>query len=474
METTDRFANNRFYSARFGQLGQVWDASPALRRLRLELDRPEVAANMRNYKYSVSPWPVIISAERVAEFEHLIAALPALYLKAIRIFFGADSGAFARYLNEPAVIHEILLRTTADPGQMLNRHDVLYSKGQLKLLEVNAGATIGGWQLSWIETQFREVLASGPETARWALDYRNMIDAMFGSLFAAIARQRPAGGTTGNILVLATGATPEQQEAELKPFASRFARMRPAHWPRGRMVICADLARVVFDSSGAVTCEGERMDAVLMLTPEGVGIDHAVQMRLVSAHLAGQVVMPDSPLYTVYGNKTLMALLHEPGLAPHLDAGERALIERHIPFTARMGASSVQWRGRDWPLERLLLAHKDDFVIKKSHSLQGRDVHIGKFCGDAEWAEVVERLLGVDDWLAQEFCPADTAVAPDAGGELSEWSFIWGIFDAGGRYGGAFVRGMPVARRQGVINSATGAVEFPVFEEAAKKNKVTL
>ncbi|WP_323145099.1 hypothetical protein [Massilia phyllosphaerae] len=473
METTDRFANNRFYSARFQQLGHEWDANPALRRLRLELNRPAVAECMRDYPYAVSPWPVIISAERVAEFEHLIARLPALYLKAIRIMFGSDADAFALYLNEPAVIHEILLSTQADPRQMLNRHDVLYANGQLKLIEVNAGSTIGGWQLSWIEPQFREILASGAATARWALDYRNMVDTMFTGLFDAIARQQPGGGT-GNILLLVAGAVQEEQEARLAPFGGAFVRMRPKRWPRGRMVICTDVAHVAFDGDGTVSHEGERMDAVLLLSPEGTIIDPTIQLRLTSAHLAGRVVMPDSPLYTLFGNKALMALLHEPVLAPHLDAGERALVERHIPFTARMGATSVQWRGRAWALRTLLLAHKDDFVIKKSHSLQGRDVHVGKFCGDDEWAAVVERELGAQDWLAQEYCGADTVVAPDAHGELSDWTFIWGIFDAGGRYGGAFVRGMPVNNRRGVINSATGAVEFPVFEEAAKKNKVTL
>lgn len=469
--STQRFENNHHYSPRYAQLADIWAAAPALRQLqKLDLNADEVHECARGYRYQVAGWPVIISATRVAEFEHLITRLPALYRKAMLEFFGDDAAAFADYLQVPAVTHAILASVPFEPRTLLNRHDVLFSGGELKVIEVNAGSTIGGWQLGWLESMLRAVLAQGGETARWSLAYRNVIDSMIKAVLAAVALLDSPGA--GNVLLM---TAPHADFGPLVPaFHEACARLRPAALAQGALLVSGDPGELSFGADGSVWCRGVRIEAVMLLMQEGEQLPQALQLRMVAASLAGHIVMPDSPLGTIYGNKSLMALLHEPALAPRLTPEERALVARHIPFTTRLRSSTLAWRGQEWALRELLVAHKDDFVIKKSHSLQGRHVYVGKFCSTAEWQAAIDAWFGVPDWLAQQFFPADHITAPDGTGEMIDWSFVWGIFDTGQRYGGAFVRGMPARNGKGVINSATGATEFAVFEETARKNKVTL
>ncbi|MES2316845.1 MAG: hypothetical protein V4631_05060 [Pseudomonadota bacterium] len=464
------YENNHFYSPRYSQLAELWAREETLRKLQIDFDSPDLHTCAQDYEYPVAGWPVIISAARVAEFENLVGRLPALFRKAMQLYFGDDAAAFADYLQVPAVTHAILAAAPFEPRGLLNRHDLLFAQGELKLIEVNAGSTIGGWQLDYLESMLRAVLAQGGETARWSLYYRNVIDAMIKAIFGAIALLRaPAGG---NVL-LVTGDLADL--GQLVPaLREAFARLRPTALSGGALLVCDDHSEISFGVDGTAWCQGLRVDAVMLLMREGEEVKPALNLRLVSAHMAGHLVMPDSPLCTIYGNKTLMALVHEPALAPLLSAEERDLVARNIPYTTRLRESTLEWAGEQWSLRPLLLARKDDFVIKKSHSLQGRDVYIGKYCTSGEWNDVVERLFGEPDWLAQQFFPADHTTAPDAQGEMIDWAFVWGVFDAGQRYGGAFVRGMPVRNGKGVINSAQGATEYAVFEEMARKNKVTI
>jgi uncharacterized circularly permuted ATP-grasp superfamily protein len=153
-------------------------------------------------------------------------------------------------------------------------------------------------------------------------------------------------------------------------------------------------------------------------------------------------------------------------MATRLSAEENDFIRRHIPFSARLQNEEVRWQGRRMRMDDLLSEYKDGLVIKKAHSFQGKDVHIGKFTSEEDWSGLIARLNGDSDWLVQEYCAADLVRAPDCAGKLTDYAAVWGIFDTGNSYGGAFVRGMAAGRGAGVINSAQGAVEFPVFVES--------
>ena len=468
MERFDASLHNAFYSGRYQELTRLLGQQKTMRNRKLNLQAADVEPCMQIYPYALSAWPVIISDERIAEFDDFISRLPALYLKAIKCMFGDDAAAFTRYLLEPTELHSLLMDTPLDVTQMFNRHDVLYSQGNLKLLEVNSGTTIGGWQPGLVEIQFRQVLKEFPATADWDLHHRSVMDNLFKIVYAQMQRLNPAADNLNILLLLMLSDEERHLAAEWCSLLELIFQRAIGSFPKcGKLVLFTDLERVEFPESGEVRFDGQQFDAILLPAPQYLTAHETVLKQLTRAHCARRIVMPDCELYTVFGNKMLMALLHEPALEPHLSAHELDFIARHIPFTTPMQEKTLRWGGKESLLSDLLSSCKQDFVIKKSHSMQGRDVYVGKFIEQAEWDAIIQRHLGVEDWLAQQYCQADLALAVDASGELNTHAFIWGIFDGGARYSGAFVRGMATGPGNGVINSATGAVEFSVFEEVA-------
>lgn len=467
MDTMNRHPS---YSQRNEQLLSLLEQHAPMRAQGIAFDTPGLPDYLCNYGYRVGAWPVIIDAARIAEFEGFIRALPALYLKAMRLMFPDDAQAFADYLNVPALMHELVHQAEPDLRQALHRHDMLYSDGVLKLIEVNAGSTIGGWQADWLQPLLRSNLAAFADTASWHLAYRPVLDGMFGATLAAVAALRPA--RRGRVAFFSQNAPSEAGLEQL--YLDTFAAVLPGALAARELVFFDRIDALGFGADNAVLLDGQPVDAVLLSLPEHMAAPIPLLMRLMAAQLSGKIVMSDSPLLTLLGNKLLMALLHEPALAPLLTAPERALVARHIPFSARLRDGNVSWRGAATDLRGLLLAQQRQFVIKKAHSLQGRDVHIGKDYTAGDWRALVDARLNQQDWLAQQFCPADLDRAPDSTGQMADHAFIWGIFDSGQRYGGAFVRAMPAAQGQGVINSATGAIEFAVFEETARQHRISL
>lgn len=146
MRSQNWAGGNYFYSERFWNLTCWLDDAPDRRLNRLRLDGEDVSSAVRNLPYSVSAWLVILSAECVKEFETFIRGLPALLPKAMTAVFGTASASFSRYLNVPPLVHAVLLESRFDSEELLFRHDVLFSRGELKLIEVNAVTFVGGWQ----------------------------------------------------------------------------------------------------------------------------------------------------------------------------------------------------------------------------------------------------------------------------------------------------------------------------------------
>ncbi|MYM84906.1 hypothetical protein GTP44_23530 [Duganella sp. FT50W] len=464
MNQIDKFKNNRFYSAQFAQLMQQLEERPAT--------FGNAGSNGYEDLYQVASWPFIISRERVAHFDRFIGRLHDIYWKAIQIFFAGDAEKFSQYLNVPALAYTILQEYGCDRSQILGRHDILFCNGQLKLIEVNSGSSIGGWQTGVFEAELRSLLASVDLAATGEIRHRNAMESMFSSLLDAISQQQ-AAQAEANILLF--GIEDDVWQAEI---SSRFALVAQDRSRRGvrpgKLLFASDWSQIRFSHSGKVCVGSEAVDAILLVHAENNVIPPVIQMKLTSAHLANKLVMPDSGRSTLWGNKLLMALVHEPEVLSQLDAEERAWVREYIPFTVPLCERALAWRGTWWELSEMLKRRKDDFVIKKAHSLQGRDVFIGKFLDSETWTAIIDDHLGVSDWLAQEYCVPDMVWGPGTAGNLIEYSLIWGVFDTGGRYGGSYVRGVPAGHGNGVINAATGAARFTVFEDAVRKSRISL
>jgi hypothetical protein len=433
----------------------------------IDLSAAAIPEFLRSHRFPVSRWPIFISRNAIdAYFGPFVRALPRIAYKALRTTFGTRGEAFARYFEWPRIVYDILQHITVHPDEIIIRYDLTLSEGgDVKLLEINCGSSLGGWPLDWLQTSIRSALAQLPETAAWNTQYREVYSHIVTVLLQSIRRRQPRA-TRANIL-FHSFAEQLHAQAELRECLSAvYVRCRPPEFSSGRIFLFSDFASIQFSADGAVMFEGETMDAVVVsFLPEG-GIPDATMHGLCTAYLKNHIVFPDSPFHAILGDKRMFSLLHECSKNSRLTPEENALVERYVPWTTVLRDEDIEWRGKSSPLRSILTQHKDSFVVKKADSFGGKYVAVGKHVEQAQWEAGNAERVRAGDWIAQEFHAPGQMLAMDATSQVSAHELIWGVFAIGQTYGGAFIRACRPNECKGIINAANGATEFLVLEDS--------
>ena len=424
LQFSKSLANTESYSDYFRDLAILNANEYLLSNVEIVMCNEDVVDFMKAYEYEVSAWPFIISQNVVKKFTNLINPVVNLLYKSISMYFGNDRKSFAEYLNETEILLDLVSPQNINSRGMLIRHDVVFTNGKLRLLEINVGSTIGGWQHDWIKEIYQRLFHNNENTNDWKLSYRNILKNIFESLTTSIKSMNVRA--IGNILMCAYPANGIDLNSLKKEFKSLYRKHRVAK--SGELFFFSSFEEIIFQPNGTVVFQGQVMDAVLLTMPEDVKIPSAIYQRLTASYLSGNIIFPDNPIDTLLGNKMLLALLHEEVLRERLSRNEREFIDNYIPWTVKVFSRIVTWQGKDICLRELLRNNKEKFVLKKARSYQGKDVLVGHFMDEVEWNDCVDMSISETGWIAQEFCEPDSVIASSTNSQFSEYLPVWGIF----------------------------------------------
>jgi len=417
----------------------------------LYVERPSVPLFMRNYDYDVSRTPMLLPRTRIDQFNNVITLLPKLIDKVINRFFGNDKKHFTDYLNVHELVYEVRKATSLDFAHLTSRYDASLTNDGLQLLEINVGSNIGGWQHDFIHhLVFEEPELRGDKQC-W--QYREVLNGFFKQ--AQSIFNSDESGKVRHVLMSSSnykGQNKRNFEATLRKLIN--------HGSQGQLQLTfyEDFNDIEFSEDDKAFYDGRQIDFVIFNFSEAVdeGLN-GFMIRLCRCQKAGNLFFPDSPAYALFGNKLIFALLHEPEVLQMLEHEETHLIEQFVPWTAKFNSERLFYQGCWFPTEKLLSEHQQDLVLKKAHSMKGKDVVVGRFTQPQEWQTTYRNLSDDGDWIVQAYVDQKLD-------KLDAFEFVWGFFGFGEKYGGAFVRGS-MKNANGVINSANGATEFIVFEE---------
>lgn len=467
LEEIERKKRSRTFEGEFSRLNLLLNAeiqrNPAMRAERLRLNDPLLPSFLHTWTIKFGAWPLIADKDFARRrFTTVVEKIPPILFKAMRQYFGSDSQAFSDFYGVPAVLYDILCRQPVDPRELHARYDAVINGDGLRLLEINCTSAAGGFQLDWAEPGVSAALQRYAVSAALPIRHHSVFKTQFRSLIDAMLRrsQRPPSGN-----VLLYSFVPQPDEANLQQCMQQgYDALKPAELAAGKLIVFTDFGRFSFDANGDTRYDGELVDAVLFSFPSAVHVPEETYRRLSESYLRGRLVFPDSPIHALLDTKKQFALAHECCERGLLDAHERAIIREYIPWTARLADTEVSWRGRHLPLQQLLREQQALLVLKKAESFGGRDVILGRNTDAAEWGELVQRHLAEGGWLVQEYCAPGRILFPDPELGVVEHDLIWGIFTFGGRYGGTFMRAKAVGLSDGIVNTASGAMELLLYE----------
>ena len=149
---------------------------------------------------------------------------------------------------------------------------------------------------------------------------------------------------------------------------------------------------------------GQRIDLVYRRVLINDIVARETECRaLLDAYRSGTVCVANTLRCKIPHKKAFFAILTDERYARLFSAEERAIIQRHVPWTALVEQRDVMVDGRAVDLVPYLRSQREQFVIKPNDEYGGTGVTLGWETSEGDWDAAIARALAERErgWVAQ-------------------------------------------------------------------------
>jgi hypothetical protein len=391
------------------------------------------------------------------EYAQLVSDSTNLYSAATAIpdrMFGGDLAAFARAIgmSEPQV--QAVLRGRNGHASRLARADFYRSDEGFRLMEINVGSTMGGFDNGLLNEGFLAQPQVAAFVDKHRLTYIDTLAALVETLL--VECEIPAGTRP----MMAAADWPESFET-LGPQLHRSAAM--LH-PLGLDAHACHVGQLRV-ADGRVWLDDRVVDVVYRLwTMEDQLSDVGRPMiePILDAADRGEVKLFTPMDVRLYGNKGTLAMLSDEMNRHLLTPAEAASIDRILPWTRMLRPGPVTVNGARCDLQQYVLNQQAELVLKPTLMYSGIGVVPGWAVNADEWRQQIEAAMD-GPYLVQRRIHATPEMFPTDNG-VEPWTLVWGVYLMRAGQGGIWVRGTKGAIGS-VANMAQGATGTCCFHE---------
>ena len=178
-------------------------------------------------------------------------------------------------------------------------------------------------------------------------------------------------------------------------------------------VVC-DPRELTFEG-GVLRAEGRRIDLVyrrVLLNDILARPDDCAS--LVAAYEQRAVCVANTFRCKLPHKKAFFAVLTDPAFASLMSAGERAIVQAHVPWTRLVADVKTDRGGTMTPLLEAARRDRDRLVLKPNDEYGGTGVMLGWEASEADWDAGLQRALAdpPGTWVLQERIPVRREVFP--------------------------------------------------------------
>ncbi|HEV8210012.1 MAG TPA: hypothetical protein VGP77_07805 [Vicinamibacterales bacterium] len=169
--------------------------------------------------------------------------------------------------------------------------------------------------------------------------------------------------------------------------------------------VVSGFSRTVAAGGSGLYANGERIDLVYRRVLINDIVARETECRaLLDAYRGRSVCVANTLRCKIPHKKAFFAILTDERYSGLFSAEERAMIRRHVPWTALVEERRVTVDGRAVDLVPYLRAQREQFVIKPNDEYGGTGVTLGWETSEADWDAAIARALAerARGWVAQQ------------------------------------------------------------------------
>lgn len=368
-------------------------------------------------------------AADMADVFRALAAAPGL-------LFDGDLRQYCAALGMDERLAAFMLKGATGAPPLYGRADAYHDGAGFRMLEFNLGSELGGSDAAQLNRAFLGVPAFAAFAAEHQLGYTDNVPRLADALRRAA---EPVTGGRDPVVALLEGT------GSLSSYGHVYTSLREAVAAHGIDLHIGEIHQAR-ERNGKITLNGVPADVVLRffvaedLARSGSGEEDLD--RILAADRSGKTVLFTPLEAGMLASKGSLALLHEPRLAGQLTAGQRAAIDRVVPWTRLLGGGPWQRPEERAELLGYCRANRESLVLKPGVGYGAVGAYVGWRTPQPAWDAMLEDCAGLDYVAQRLVVPAPEPVRDPGTGETADWHANWGIFVDQDGYGGAFVRAL--------------------------------
>ncbi|MET8412874.1 ATP-grasp domain-containing protein [Streptomyces sp. NPDC005195] len=366
--------------------------------------------------------------------------------------FDGDRRAFAAAVGMTPTQIDLVMRGAGLRMPAMSRADMYREPGGFKLMELNTGSSLGGWQMG----EF-----SRPAGRNRA--FRAFADA------EGLVHPDPIGRIAEVLRAEAADAgyeLPTRPVLALTEWPDGYAYTKPwldfvvPDWLRhGFDTVVCSLAEFDY-RDGVPYIYGRKVDVVYRIFLPGEMADEQRSYDLVDPLLdavgQGHTFLFAGLDCELYGNKGSLAMLSDERNREAFSAQEHDLIGRILPWTRFVRDETAQRDGRSVDLLPFVMAHKNQLALKPTLLYGGVGVVPGWTVGQEEWEAHIRGAVGGPFVVQERVLPVAERFVTEDGLGFERMAVAYGVLMVGGSYSGMLVRGTPDPE-VGIVSMSNGA-----------------
>jgi uncharacterized circularly permuted ATP-grasp superfamily protein len=309
-----------------------------------------------------------------------------LSARVARRAFDGDTARLCAFLGTPEDEAEWLALDPGEPDVVLSRVDAFVTPDGPRFIEINSDAPAGFGYGDRMASVFERL-----------------------PLFRAFAQSRPvsyrpsAPALIATVRAASSASTPVVAIVDWRDVRTRGDQeiLREAFERAGVTCLLAD-PREMELRDGRLWSGAQAVDVVYRRGVLSELLERADDVRdFMRAYRERRCTFVNSFRCRLSEDKAFFALLTDEAFAHLLDAGERELVARTVPWTRRLEQRRTMRDGRQVDLVPHVIARRQELVLKPAHGYGGRSVYIGSETDPRAWEDAVEAGLG-RPWVVQE------------------------------------------------------------------------
>jgi len=408
-------------------------------------------------KRHFQPWPIFINQETKKEIAKATVTVVDLVKSIPGRLFDYDPLKISRYYGFTEDETKWILYGVDDNyiKNLLARGDfVISSSAGIKCIEFNIQASLGGWELDFLEPLY----IGNPVLSDYIKKYNVRLrkNTFFSSLsehIGAHALERfgrhPHEEMNWAIIFPEYNDSECQNDNRFKQIAKHYHLWQKNHTLKGEMIFSNfDHLQVV---NGSLMC-GDKAIRVLIEIYSG-----RIPLLIMDMVQKKRLLIYNGPIALLLSHKLNLALLSEYRDFDLFTPDEKEAIRKYIPWTRKIVPGFTTYDTNRIKLEQFIISNRERLVMKSGTGFGGFEVFVGFGIPPDQWKKRLEQAIQERNWVVQEYLPSVPYLFQAGEEGCVTHQAVWGFFVFGSRYGGGIVRILPEKENKGVINSDQGA-----------------